>query len=60
MCKINASDEVMFANQKKREKFGSKTFLHKVQSKRLFWNGILLVTDLVEAFRDVDGPSLLI
>jgi len=36
---INASDKIMFKNQKKR-KYGNKFFLHKTQYKRLFWNEI--------------------
>jgi len=41
MGKINASDKIMFKNHRKKRKYGNKKkFLHKTQSKRLFWNGI--------------------
>jgi len=34
MGKINASDKIMFENQKKRENMELKEFLHKSPSKR--------------------------
>ena len=38
---INASDKIIFEDQKKKKKYGNKrNFLHKSPSKRLFWNGI--------------------
>jgi len=40
MGKINASGKIMFKNQKRREKYEEKFFLHKAPSKTLFWNGI--------------------
>jgi len=39
MGKINASDKIMFENQKKR-KYGNKKIVHKSSSKRLLRNGI--------------------
>jgi len=39
MGKINASDKIMFENQKNKIKYGNKRFfLHKVPSKTLFRN----------------------
>jgi len=44
MGKINASDKIMFKNQKKKRKIWKymeiKEFLHKAPSKGLSWNGI--------------------
>jgi len=40
MGNINASDKIMFKNQKKEKNMELKELVHKAPSKRLFWNGI--------------------
>jgi len=49
MGKINASDKIMFENQKKEEKIWKYTiFLHKFPSKRLFRhriNGLIIMNE---------------
>jgi len=54
MGKINASDKIMFKNQKKRENVEIKFFLHKALSKRLFWNGIHSFIRRADARRSAD------
>ena len=41
MGKINASDKIMFENQKKRENIEIKNLLHKSPSKISFIHGIV-------------------
>jgi len=40
MGKINASDKIMFKNQKRETVEIKEIFLQKAPSKRLFWYGI--------------------